>query len=173
MENFIFLAYYCSTPIYTHSNFKSYTIIIRSTNTVTPYTSHAIHTMSFVWLRIWSSLWILWTKGICQSRTHKSWAAKFSSEILSPCGASVWNFLPSTHGAPRIFRWLPHFWTIYALLTLIIITVAIAPRKAYIYGEVKPGFPACGYEFSESVTKSNEASYFIKGDKFLDQEKLS
>jgi hypothetical protein len=77
-----------------------------------------------------------------------------------------------TWGAQN-FRWLLHFWKIYALLALIIITVTIATRKAYFYGEVKPGFPACCYAFSESVTKNNETSYFIKGDKFIDQDKYS
>jgi len=75
------------------------------------------------------------------------------------------------HVAPKIFRWLLHFWTIYALLALTTITVAIAARKAYFYGEIKPGFPVCGYEFSEFVTKRNEVSYLIKGDIFFDQEK--
>jgi hypothetical protein len=78
--------------------------------------------------------------------------------------------MPPT-GGPRIFRWLVHFWTIYELLASIVITVAIVPYNTYFYGEMKPGFPVCGYEFSESVTKSNEASYFIKGDKCLGQEK--
>jgi len=141
------LGYYTSTQICTHSNFESYTKMIRSANIITPSTSHVTLTMRFVWLRILPSPWILWTKGICQSRTHKSWAIKFSSKILSPCGASVWNLLHATHGVPSIFRWLLHFWTIYALLALIIFTVAVAPRKGYFCGEVKPGFPACVYEF--------------------------
>jgi hypothetical protein len=64
----------------------------------------------------------------------------------------MWNLLNATHVAPRSLRWLLHFWTIYALLALITITVAIAPRNAYFYGEIKPGIPVCGYEFSGSVT---------------------
>jgi hypothetical protein len=49
------------------------------------------------------------------------------------------------------------------------VTVAIASRKAYFCGEIKPGFPVGVYKFSGSVTKHNEASYLIKDDTFLDQ----
>jgi hypothetical protein len=49
--------------------------------------------------------WILWTKRICQSRTHKSWETKFSTKILSPCGALVWNLLH----APPPPMWRPEF----------------------------------------------------------------
>jgi len=57
---------------------------------------------------------------------------------------------PEFSGGFYIFGQFMHCWH-YSILSIV-------ARNTYFYGEVKPGFPVCGYEFSECVNKSNEAS---------------
>jgi hypothetical protein len=53
----------------------------------------------------------------CTNAGHQvAVVTKVCTVVRNVCGSSVWNLLHVNVLAPRILKWLPHFWEICALL---------------------------------------------------------